>query len=46
MPSLAETLVAFTVREFANLNIGDNLIQYPGPVLLIRRSNDEIIALE
>lgn len=46
MPSLAENLVVLTVREFTNLNIGNNLIQYPGPVLFIRRSNDEIIALE
>lgn len=46
MPSLAENLVVFSVREFTNLNIIENLIQYPGPVLLIRRSSDEIIALE
>lgn len=46
MPSFAEKLVEFTVREFTDLHVSENLIQYPGPVLLIRRSNDEIIALE
>jgi len=46
MPRVAEKLVAFTVKEFTNLNVAENLVQYPGPVLLIRRSNDEIIALE
>lgn len=46
MPSFTEKLVVFSVREFTNLHVTDNLIQYPGPVLLIRRSSDEIIALE
>jgi len=46
MPSFAEKLVALTVKEFTNLNVAENLVQYPGPVLLIRRSSDEIIALE
>lgn len=46
MPSFAEKLVVFTVREFTNLHVAENLVQYRGPVLLIRRSNDEIITLE
>lgn len=46
MPSFAENLVVSTVREFTNLHIAANLMKYPGPVLLIRRSGDEIIALE
>jgi len=46
MPSFAEKLVEFSVKEFTNLNVAENLVQYPGPVLLIRRSSDEIIALE
>jgi len=46
MPSFVEKLVVNTVREFTNLHVQDNLVQYPGPVLLIRRSSDEIIALE
>ncbi|XP_022169326.1 protein ABHD16A isoform X1 [Myzus persicae] len=46
MPSFAEKLVEFTVKEFSNLNVAENLVQYPGPVLLIRRSSDEIIALD
>jgi len=46
MPSFAEKLVVLTVREFTNLHVSNNLIQYPGTVLLIRRSSDEIIALD
>lgn len=46
MPSFAEKLVVLNVREFTNLHVSDNLVHYSGPVLLIRRSNDEIIALE
>ncbi|XP_050429357.1 phosphatidylserine lipase ABHD16A [Adelges cooleyi] len=46
MPSFAESLVASTVREFSDLHVVANLVKYPGPVLLIRRSSDEIIALD
>jgi len=46
MPSFVEPLVVLNVKEFTNLHVSHNLVQYPGPVLLIRRSNDEIIALE
>lgn len=46
MPSIIENLVIFTVREFTNLHVAENLIQYRGPILLIRRSKDEIIAIE
>ncbi|XP_050535509.1 phosphatidylserine lipase ABHD16A [Daktulosphaira vitifoliae] len=46
MPSFAENLVVSTVREFTNLHVAANLLKYPGPVLLIRRSGDEIIALD
>lgn len=46
MPSFAEKLVVFTVREFTNLHVSDNLNKYQGQVLLIRRTADEIIALE
>lgn len=46
MPGFVEPLVVNTVREFTNLHVKENLVKYPGPILLIRRSSDEIIALE
>jgi hypothetical protein len=46
MPSFAEQLVKFTVKEHTDLNVAGNLYQYQNRLLLIRRSNDEIIALE
>ncbi|VVC28750.1 Alpha/beta hydrolase fold-1,Alpha/Beta hydrolase fold [Cinara cedri] len=46
MPSIVENLVILCVREFTNLHVAENINQYHGPVLLIRRSNDEIIAID
>ncbi|XP_068106507.1 phosphatidylserine lipase ABHD16A isoform X2 [Hyperolius riggenbachi] len=36
-------LVTRTVRKYLNLNNSEQLCRYQGPVLLIRRTNDEII---
>ncbi|XP_060578398.1 phosphatidylserine lipase ABHD16A-like [Ruditapes philippinarum] len=43
MPEFARGLVEKTVNRYLNLNIADQLLEYPGPVLLIRRSRDEML---
>lgn len=43
MPEYFENFVEFTIRSYLNLNIAEQLIRYPGPVLLIRRTRDEMI---
>ncbi|XP_018416136.1 PREDICTED: protein ABHD16A isoform X2 [Nanorana parkeri] len=43
MPESWRGLVTRTVRKYLNLNNAEQLCRYPGPVLLIRRTNDEII---
>ncbi|XP_062977140.1 protein ABHD16B-like [Elgaria multicarinata webbii] len=39
-------LVKQTITEHFNLNVADMLCQYPGPVLLIRRTLDEITSTQ
>lgn len=46
MPSSLEPVVRRTMRDYINLNIAEQLIKYPGPVQLIRRTDDEIICTE
>ncbi|KAI3413616.1 hypothetical protein GPALN_011105 [Globodera pallida] len=46
MPSALEGLVRFTVRTHLDLPIAQQLQRYRGPVLLIRRWDDEIIVTE
>ncbi|KAJ1525091.1 hypothetical protein ONE63_009933 [Megalurothrips usitatus] len=46
MPSSLEPLVRRTIRDYINLNVAEQLIKYPGPVQLIRRTDDEIICTE
>lgn len=46
MPSSWKSVVASTVKYELNLNVAEQLIKYPGPVLLFRRMRDEVIALE
>ncbi|KAF4532430.1 hypothetical protein B566_EDAN003883 [Ephemera danica] len=41
-----EPLVHRIIREYMNLNNIEQLTKYPGPVLLYRRTEDEIIAIE
>uniref|UniRef100_A0A8C8RS72 Phosphatidylserine lipase ABHD16A n=1 Tax=Pelusios castaneus TaxID=367368 RepID=A0A8C8RS72_9SAUR len=43
MPDSCRGLVTTTVRQYLNLNNGEQLCKYQGPVLLIRRTKDEII---
>ncbi|XP_066579789.1 phosphatidylserine lipase ABHD16A [Amia ocellicauda] len=43
MPESWRSLVTRTVRQYMNLNNADQLCKYQGPVLLIRRTKDEII---
>lgn len=45
MPSWWESLVKLAVREHVNLNNYEQLVKYPGPMLLIRRTDDEVICL-
>ncbi|XP_041963971.1 phosphatidylserine lipase ABHD16A isoform X1 [Alosa sapidissima] len=43
MPDSWRPLVTYTVRQYMNLNNAEQLCKYQGPVLLIRRTKDEII---
>ncbi|KAK7147535.1 hypothetical protein R3I94_010151 [Phoxinus phoxinus] len=43
MPESWRPLVTHTVRQYMNLNNAEQLCKYQGPVLLIRRTKDEII---
>ncbi|KAJ8953199.1 hypothetical protein NQ318_003238 [Aromia moschata] len=45
MPSWWESIVQLAIRDHVNLNIFEQLSKYPGPVLLIRRTEDEVICL-
>lgn len=45
MPGWADSIVRLAVREYVNLNHYEQLSMYPGPVLIIRRTLDEVIAL-
>lgn len=46
MPSFLEPIVYRTVRHHVNLNNAAQLCQYPGPIKLFRRTEDEVICLE
>uniref|UniRef100_A0A915MZJ3 AB hydrolase-1 domain-containing protein n=1 Tax=Meloidogyne javanica TaxID=6303 RepID=A0A915MZJ3_MELJA len=46
MPSVLSSFVRYTVRKYLNLPISLQLDQYEGPVLIIRRWDDEIIVTE
>ncbi|XP_015263451.1 PREDICTED: abhydrolase domain-containing protein 16B [Gekko japonicus] len=43
MPKSWKKLVVRTVKDHFNLNVGEQLCKYSGPVLLIRRTKDEVI---
>jgi hypothetical protein len=45
MPHWWETIVRLAIREHVNLNVFEHLSKYPGPILLIRRTEDEVICL-
>jgi len=44
MPEAVNSVIAGTVLNHANLNNAQQLLRYPGPVLLIRRTKDEMIS--
>ncbi|CAO2577224.1 Protein ABHD16B [Lemmus lemmus] len=44
MPNSWKGLVVRTVREHFNLNVAEQLCRYPGPVLLLRRTQDEVVS--
>ncbi|XP_075229818.1 phosphatidylserine lipase ABHD16A [Lycorma delicatula] len=46
MPLTLEPLVKQTIRYHCNLEVAEQVCQYPGPVLLIRRAEDEVICLQ
>lgn len=45
MPSYIDSIVRLAIKDHVDLNIVEQLLQYPGPVLLIRRTDDEVICL-
>ncbi|XP_071443915.1 phosphatidylserine lipase ABHD16A [Hetaerina americana] len=46
MPKSWGPLVRMTIRDYINLNIYEQLSKYPGPIHLIRRTEDEIICTD
>lgn len=46
MPVFLEPVVKQSIRLQANLDVARKLCSYPGPVLLVRRSKDEVICIE
>lgn len=46
MPRSWKSIVVNTVRNHLNLDIAEQLIRYHGPVLIVRRTRDEIITTE
>ncbi|XP_008155356.1 protein ABHD16B [Eptesicus fuscus] len=44
MPQSWKGLVVRTVREHFNLNVAEQLCGYPGPVLLLRRTLDDVVS--
>ncbi|XP_063244909.1 phosphatidylserine lipase ABHD16A [Bacillus rossius redtenbacheri] len=46
MPRFLDPIVKRTIRDFINLNNYQLLMHYPGPLLLVRRTEDEVICTE
>jgi len=46
MPEVMESLVRTGITDYINLNIGDQLVAYKGPITLIRRQADEVITMD
>jgi len=46
MPGWWGKVVKIAIRHYVDLNIFEQLVKYPGPLLLIRRTKDEVICLE
>ena len=43
MPASMSGLVTRAVRNYINLNVGEQLSKYTGPLRLVRRAMDEMI---
>uniref|UniRef100_T1JHW0 Uncharacterized protein n=1 Tax=Strigamia maritima TaxID=126957 RepID=T1JHW0_STRMM len=46
MPPVLASIVSRTVKDHMNLNIAEQICQYPGRVLFIRRTDDEMISTD
>lgn len=46
MPESLSVIVKIAIRDYVNLNNNDLIQKYSGPILLIRRTDDEIICSE
>jgi alpha/beta hydrolase fold len=46
MPESISSIVRIAIRDYCNLNNNDLITQYNGPVLMIRRTEDEVICTE
>lgn len=46
MPESLSGIVKLAIRNYMNLNNSDLIMKYNGPVLMIRRTEDEIITVE
>jgi pimeloyl-ACP methyl ester carboxylesterase len=46
MPESLSSIVRIAIRDFCNLNNNELITQYNGPVLMIRRTEDEVICTE
>lgn len=44
MPSSISGIVRIAIRDYVNLNNTELMNQYNGPIILIRRTEDEIIS--
>lgn len=46
MPESLSSIVRIAIRDYCNLNNNDLITQFNGPVLMIRRTEDEVICTE
>lgn len=46
MPESISSIVRIAIRDYCNLNNNELITQYNGPVLMIRRTEDEVICTE
>lgn len=44
MPQSISNIVRIAIRQYVNLNNNEVIAKYNGPVLFVRRTEDEIIA--
>ncbi|KAF6201546.1 hypothetical protein GE061_003937 [Apolygus lucorum] len=46
MPEFLGSLVRTTIRCYADLNVAQHLVEYQGPIKMVRRTMDEVICIE